>query len=176
MEYTSKATGNAALTTGIIGTALSVLNGGLGNLLGGVVGGGGPRPPFGPYGPYPPDPTDRPVTRYEMDLHNQINAKNSQIAQLNAQIYTNNYVQGVVAPINQALCGQQVINAQQTARLDCQEKQIGQLFGMTQLSIPNSNLNPGYGQAQVFVAPPPFPPFPPPTVSSGSTTTSTSGG
>lgn len=168
MEYTSKATGNAALTTGIIGTALSVLNGGLGNLLGGVV--GSPRP----FGPYPPDPSDRPVTRYEMELHNQISAKNSQIAQLNSQIYTNNYVQGVVAPLNQAICGQQVINAQQTARLDCQEKQIGQLFGMTQLSIPNSNLNPGYGTAQVFVAPPPFPPFPPPTVSNGSTATSTS--
>lgn len=173
MEYTSKATGNAALTTGIIGTALSVLNGGLGNLLGGIV--GGPRP----YGPYPPaDPGDRPVTRYEMGLHNQISEKNNQIAQLSSQLYTNNYVQTAIAPLNQAICGQQVINAQQTARLDCQEKQIGQLFGMTQLSIPNSNLNPGYGQAAVFVAPPPppFPPFTPPTVSSGGSTTTTSSG
>ena len=174
MEYTSKGVGNAALTTGIIGTALSVLNGGLGNLLGGIA-----RPGFGPFpgGPMM-DPGDRPVTRYEMGLHQQINDKNNMISQLNSQLYTNNYVQGTVAPINQALCSQRVINAEQTARLNCQQQQIGQLFGMTQLTIPNANLNPGYGQAQVFVAPPPFPPFVPPVTDATKQTaaTTTTGG
>ena len=42
MEFASRAKGNAALTTGIIGTAgvgLALLNGGLGNLFGGALGG-----------------------------------------------------------------------------------------------------------------------------------------
>lgn len=33
MEYASKGVANAGLTTGIIGTALGVLNGGLGNVF-----------------------------------------------------------------------------------------------------------------------------------------------
>jgi hypothetical protein len=39
-EFASKGVGNAALTTGIIGTAGWALNGGLANLLGGITGGG----------------------------------------------------------------------------------------------------------------------------------------
>lgn len=38
MEYASKGVATAGLTTGIIGTTLAVLNGGLGNLLGGGCG------------------------------------------------------------------------------------------------------------------------------------------
>lgn len=41
-EYASKATGNAGLTLGIIGTALAVLNGSNGNFLGGLLGGKAP--------------------------------------------------------------------------------------------------------------------------------------
>lgn len=40
-EFASSGVGTAGLTTGIIGTALSVLNGGLGNVLGGIGGIGG---------------------------------------------------------------------------------------------------------------------------------------
>lgn len=41
-EYGSKATANAGLTLGIIGTALAVLNGSNGNFLGGLLGGKAP--------------------------------------------------------------------------------------------------------------------------------------
>ena len=61
MEYTSKGVGNAALTTGIIGTALGAMAsaGGLAGLLG-----------INPQ--RPEDPGDKPVTRYEMGLIQQI--------------------------------------------------------------------------------------------------------
>lgn len=75
-EYASNGKGNAALTTGIIGTALGGINaiGGLG-ALGGLFGNNrqpAPPPP-GPFGPFPPEPGDRPVTRYEMGLWQRIN-------------------------------------------------------------------------------------------------------
>lgn len=55
---------------------------------------------------------------------------------------------------------QVAINATQSAKIECLEKQVAQLYGMTKLSIPNSNLNPGYGNAVVTVAPPPPPAAP----------------
>ena len=78
-EYASNAKGNAALTTGIIGTALGGINaiGGLG-ALGGLFGNNrqqqaAPVPPPLPFAPFPPEPGDRPVTRYEMGLWQRIN-------------------------------------------------------------------------------------------------------
>lgn len=78
-EYASNAKGNAALTTGIIGTALGGINaiGGLG-ALGGLFGNNrqqqaAPVPPPPPFGPFSPEPGDRPVTRYEMGLWQRIN-------------------------------------------------------------------------------------------------------
>lgn len=80
-EYASNSKGNAALTTGIIGTALGGINalGGIG-ALSGIFGGNrqqapvqAPPPPFPPFGPFPPEPGDRPVTRYEMGLWQRIN-------------------------------------------------------------------------------------------------------
>ena len=46
-QYASRGVGNAALATGIIGTALGVLNGGLGSILG--MGGVAPAVPHGGY-------------------------------------------------------------------------------------------------------------------------------
>lgn len=78
-EYASNAKGNAALTTGIIGTALGGINaiGGLG-ALGGLFGNNrqqqaAPVPPPPPFGAFSPEPGDRPVTRYEMGLWQRIN-------------------------------------------------------------------------------------------------------
>ena len=80
-EYASNSKGNAALTTGIIGTALGGINalGGIG-ALSGIFGGNrqqapvqAPPPPFPPFGPFPLEPGDRPVTRYEMGLWQRIN-------------------------------------------------------------------------------------------------------
>ena len=89
-------------------------------------------------GPRPGGP-GAPVSREVMDLVAENN-------RLKAEKYTDR----VNAP-------QLVINAQQQAKIECLQRQVDQLLGMTQLTIPNANLNPGYGNAVVTVAPPPAP-------------------
>lgn len=134
MEYASKGVGNAALTTGIIGTALGAIDsvGGLSAL-------------FGRQNQMPPDPGDRPVTRHDMELYQQINAKDFEIATLKSERYTDRAAVGLQAQIS----GQAVWNATQTANLQCLQAQIAQLQGMTKLVIPNSSVNPGWGPVTI---------------------------
>ena len=102
-------------------------------LLGGVFG----RPPF------PPDGPGAPVSREILDLktENSMLKANAHADQMNAQ--------------------QAVWNAMQQGRIDCLQRQVDQLFGLTQLTVPNANLNPGYGQAVVGPAVPPAAPTSP---------------
>lgn len=65
MEYASRGVANAGLTTGVIGTALGVLNGGLGNLLGGV-------------NPAAVCSENTPVSRYELEQAEKINQLQSE--------------------------------------------------------------------------------------------------
>ena len=94
-------------------------------LLGGVFG----RPPF------PPDGPGAPVSREILDLktENSMLKANAHADQMNAQ--------------------QAVVNAVQQGRIDCLQRQVDQLLGLTQLTVPNANLNPGYGPAAVGPAP-----------------------
>lgn len=131
MEYASKAVGTAGLSLGIIGTSLGALAG-----AGGLAGLLGIKPNGG-------DPGDRPVTRYEMGLiqENQ---------QLKAQQYTDMRANGLQAQIGQ----QAVWNATQEGVLRCQAQQLAQLYTLTQLTIPNGNVSPGWGPVEVVpVAP-----------------------
>ena len=91
-------------------------------LLGSVFG----RPPFPP-----PDGPGAPVSREILDLktENSMLKANAHADQMNAQ--------------------QAVWNAMQQGRIDCLQRQVDQLFGLTQLTVPNANLNPGYGPAIV---------------------------
>ena len=133
MEYASKAVGTAGLTLGIIGTSLGALAGagGLAGLLG--------LRPAGQTG----DPGDRPVTRYEMGLISENN-------QLKSQQYTDMRANGLQAQIGQ----QAVWNATQEGVLRCQAQQLAQLYSLTQLTIPNANVAPGWGSVEVVpVAP-----------------------
>lgn len=141
MEYTSRAVGNAALTTGIIGTSLGALSG-----AGGLAGlfGLGPRPA-------PADPGDKPVTRYEMGLYKEISEKNDEIVLLKANQYADNKDAGLQAQISQ----QAVWNATAGATMGCLAQQIQQLQGMTKLMIPNGNIAPGWGAVTVEPTPAP---------------------
>ena len=141
MEYASKAVGTAALTTGIIGTSLGALTGagGLAGLLGIRPAGGG-------------DPGDRPVTRYEMGLISEIN-------ELKAEKYADARANGLQAQISQ----QAVWNATQEGVLRCQAQQLQQLYSLTQLTIPNGNVSPGWGPVTVIPTPPPVVPVAPAT-------------
>jgi hypothetical protein len=77
MEYGSKAVAGSGLGLGIAGTALGVLNGGLGNLLGGWNNGANCCS------------DNMTVTRYDMNMGKELAAKDSEIALLKADAYTN---------------------------------------------------------------------------------------
>jgi hypothetical protein len=125
MEYASKGVASAGLTTGIIGTALGALNGGLFN-LGGLTG--------------MPANTgcseDRLVNRYELGQEQKIADLQTQIALRDANIYNDQkslelykYIDGQIAAINAQL-GAQAVQNQATKdsfqllqeRLCCEEK------------------------------------------------------
>lgn len=142
MEFTSKAVGNAALTTGIIGTSLGALSGagGLAGLFG-----------FGPRPNPPADPGDKPVTRYEMSLYKEISEKNDEIVLLKAEQYSDNKDAGLQAQISQ----QAVWNATAGATMGCLAQQIQQLQSVTKLMIPNANIAPGWGAVTIEPTPAP---------------------
>lgn len=127
MEYTSHAIGNAALTTGIIGTALGALNG-----MGGLAG------LFGIGANNNTDTGDRPVTRYEMSLIQENNKKDNEIAFLKAQQYTDGLAAGMQAQISQ----QSVWNATQQGAMVGLQSQISQLQSFTKMMIPDTFIAP----------------------------------
>lgn len=133
MEYASKGVSGTALGLGIAGTALGVLDG-----LGGLTGLLGINKQAQTEG-------DRPVTRYELGLIQQINAKNDEITGLRGMQYTDHAIAGVQAQIS----AQTAYNAGVTANLTCIQGQIAQLQSMTKVVIPNGNVAPGWGNVAV---------------------------
>lgn len=128
MEYASKGTADAGLTTGIIGTALGALNsglfnGGLGGLfsggnaaadLSGMATGAALAAALGVGGRCSEDKT---VSRYELGLQQQIAEKDAQIALRDANTYGDQkmsemykYVDGQLKDIRGVLCAQSVHN------------------------------------------------------------------
>lgn len=136
VQYATNGKGNLGVTLGAIGTGLGALAGagGLEALLGGQKN---------------TDPNEKPVTRYEMGLIRDAMAKDTEIAALKAQIYTDNKVAGVQAEIS----AQAVWNATQEGVIRCQAQQLAQLYGMTRLTIPNANVSPGWGPVDVYPVP-----------------------
>ena len=100
---------------------------GPGGILGGVL--GGP----------PPDGPGAPVTQKVLDL-------TTENQELKSKLYANELNTRQVA-----------WNAVQEGKIACLEKAVDRLYGMTQLSIPNGNLNPGVGPVQVVPVPPAVP-------------------
>lgn len=102
---------------------------GPGGILGNLLGGNPPPPP----------PGMEPVTQKTLDL----TAENQE---LRSKLYTNELNTRQVA-----------WNAVQEGKIACLEKAVERLYGMTQLTIPNGNLNPGVGPVQVVPVPPAVP-------------------
>jgi hypothetical protein len=149
-EFASNAKGNAALTTGIIGTSLGAINamgGNVGGILGGLFGGGNGCG------------TNTAVNRYELGLENENAKLRSEIALRDANIYNDQkllevykYFDGKIEGINSRLCEQAVWNATQTATLSCMSGQIAQLMSLTKLVVPNTSVCPGWGNVTVTPA------------------------
>lgn len=104
-EFASRGVANAGLTTGIIGTALGVLNGGLGNIGMG----------WNNSGACCSDNTL--VNRYELDLQQENAGLKSQIALRDANTYSDQkslalyqYVDGRLRDIESQICAQAVHN------------------------------------------------------------------
>lgn len=139
----SAATGNAALTTGIIGTALGVLNGNGNGLLGGLFGGNSNCACS----------DNMLVNRYELSMQNALAAKDGKIALLESNIYTDQKIADVYERLNNKINAnkeaqdalnlqQAVYNGTNTAALNCLQGQVAQLYSLTKLIIPQSVICP----------------------------------
>lgn len=139
MEYASKGVAGAGLGLGIAGTALGLLNGGLGNLLGGL----------GNCNAYSGCSENQVVNRYELQMVQELAAKDQRIALLEADKYTDNklieltaYFNNKIENIHSQLAQQSVYNATMNGTVSCMATQIAQLQGLTKLIVPADNICP----------------------------------
>lgn len=145
-EFASNAKANTGITLGAIGTGLGVLSGGLNNILGG-------------WGNNCGCSENMAVSRYELNMQNQITEKDSKIALLESNIYTDqklndlrNYIDAKVGAVEGAVNAQAVYNATNTATINCIQGQVAQLFGLTKLVVPNTSVCPGWGNVTITPA------------------------
>lgn len=113
---------------------------------------------------------DKPVSRYEAAMMDSLAKKDSEIAQLKADKYTDEkmvevtkYIDGKVealaAEVRANKDAQAAINLQQavyngtnTATLQCMQGQIAQLLALTKLVVPNGSVCPGWGNVTITPA------------------------
>ena len=124
------------LTTGIIGTALSVLNGGVPGLVGNVNGANMCH-------------ENMPVNRYEAAQSARIAELETEVKLRDANTYTltemgklRDYVDRRFECVNSAINQQAVINAQVTANLACMQNTVNTLSGLTKTVIPINSICP----------------------------------
>ena len=136
-EIPSRGAVGAALGTGIAGLALGVLNGGVGNLLGG----------WNNYGGCCNE--NMMVNRYEAAQSARIAELETEVKLRDANTYTlsemgklRDYVDNKFAAVNAQLCQQSVINAQTVANISCMQNTINGLTALTKTVIPIGNVCP----------------------------------
>ena len=139
------------LTTGVIATALSVLNGG----IGGVAGGWGNC-----NGAAAVCSENMGVNRYELSMQKEITNRDMEIAYLKGRdaaktdsLELYRYVDGRFTAIERELADQRVYNATNTAAMNCMGGQIAQLYSLTKLVVPNGSICPGWGDVTVSITP-----------------------
>ena len=121
----------------IAGTALGLLNGGLGNILGtGYNNNCGCN-------------ENMLVNRYELAQENKIAKLESEIALRDANIYNDQkslelykYFDGEIKRIDRTLCEQAVYNATQTGAISCIQGQVAALQALTKTIVPITNVCP----------------------------------
>ena len=144
-QFASKGVGNAALTTGIIGTALGALNTMGGNLFGGNVNNGH-------YDRCIPSESQH-VNRYELAQEQRISELQSQIALRDANTYGDQkllevykYFDGKLDCVNNELRNIAVYQASNTATVGCLANQVHDIqhvMGrLTKVIIPADNVCP----------------------------------
>jgi hypothetical protein len=112
-------------------------------------------------------PEDRPVTRYELGLVQQINAKDAIIAKLESQIYTDAKFESVNTATQAAIAAQQRVNDAIMASVNTLGAQAAQFAGMTQMILSPRALAPAEAILKSLPAPT--------SATSAGTTTSSNG-
>ena len=148
-EFASKGVAGSGLGLGIAGTALGLLNGGLGNILGTGMGGVCNNNCS----------SNQFINRYEMELENKIVNRDSEIALLKSNIYTDQKIADVYERLNGKIAGveaavntQAVVNATMTGTIGCMQSQIAQLQSLTKMVVPNTSVCPGWGNVTITPA------------------------
>lgn len=180
-EFASKGMAGTALGFGIGGTALGVLSGGLGNLLGNL---GNAQPAaqaaqaatvadmgaataamaamLAANGRNGTCSEDHTINRYEAQKDARIAELETEVKLRDANTYTDQkmldmykYFDGELKAIRQNLCDQAVWNATQTSTISCMGQQLAALQNvmqnLTKVVIPNGSVCPGWGEAQVSI-------------------------
>jgi len=144
-EFASKGVAGSGLGLGIAGTALGLLNGGLGGLLSvnncSVCG------------------DNMPINRYEASQANRIAELETEVKLRDANFYTvsemgklRDYVDGRFSKVECELSDQKAFNAGTIANISCIQNQVAQLMGLTKLVVPNASVCPGWGNVTVTPA------------------------
>ena len=148
MEYASKGVAGSGLGLGIAGTALGLLNGGLGGILGN-----------GWNGNANCCHENTPVNRYELAQEQKIADLQSQVALRDANIYGDQkllevykHFDGELKDVRNELCNQKVYNATNNAAIGCIQGQVAQLYSLTKLVVPNASVCPGWGNVTITPA------------------------
>lgn len=107
--------------------------------------------------------SDAMISRYEATMMQELGAKDSKIALLESNIYTDQKLADVyerlAKKIDDNKAAQDAVNLQQatynaanTAAIGCMQNQIAQLFGITKLVVPNTSVCPGWGNVTITPA------------------------
>ena len=122
------------LTTGIIGTALGVMNnGGLGNILGGF----GCNGNGGYYSRYDAEKDARIA-----NLETEVKLRDANFYSLSEVGKLRDYMEHRFDKVEHELCENRVYNATNTAAVSCLQSQIAQLANLTKTVIPAANICP----------------------------------
>lgn len=150
-SYSVTGQGQGALNTvlGSIGTYGTLMSGALGNIFGG---GNGNRPVE------VITSEDKPISRYEAKMMQELSAKDGKISLLESQVYTDQkltevtkYLQGEIKTVADEVrrnkseqdgvnLQQAVYNGTNASAVACLQNQIAQLQGLSQLVVPQSRV------------------------------------
>lgn len=152
LNYATNAKTNAALSTGIIGTALGAMNSGL---LGGIFGNGNCGCNTAAYA----CSDNMAINRYEATQQARISELETEVKLRDANFFAlteldklRGYVDSRFSKVESEICDQKVFNAASTATASCMASQIAQLQGLAKLVIPNSSICPGWGEVTITPA------------------------
>lgn len=142
-EFASKGVAGSGLGLGIAGTALGLLNGGLGNILGTGYNNCGCS-------------ENMMINRYELNQESKIAKLETEVALRDANIFTDQKIADVyerldakIRNVEAGINAQAVYNATNTATINCIQGQVAQLFSLTKLVVPNTSVCPGWGNVTI---------------------------